>query len=296
VSHLVAPRDHKVQKARVAHITKGYATGGAVNAGTAPKTDPNKPVAPKVRATAAVEGGLAGRRADRPARKDGGRVGKATTVNVVVNAKPEEPSMAMMPPPAPPMPPPGPPPGPPMPPPGGMGGPPPGLGGAPPPGLPMRKRGGRVKSGPAWDAGIKEGTKVQHSPGKSDLKDLGRGKPITYAKGGRIQPLTPRVADALSRAARNAGSDEETVRIQRVAKDRYGAEQPRATGGKVEQPDTSAAGRAAATSAAQDLAGRARGGKVFSDGRAGKQMGPNLPGGAGGGEARLAKETRAKRK
>jgi hypothetical protein len=215
MSHLVAPRDHKVQKSRVAHITKGYATGGAVNCGTAPKRDPNKPVAPKVRATAAVEGAAAKKRADRPARANGGKVnGKATTVNVVVNAKPEEPSMMMAPPP-PPMPPPGPPPGPPMaPPPGGpMAGPPPGL----PPGPPMRKSGGRVKSGPAWEEGKRNGTKVQHSPGKNDLKEMGRGKPITYAKGG----------------------------------------------------------------------------KVFSDGRAGKQMGPKMDAGSGSGEGRLDKAKRA---
>lgn len=225
---LVAPRDHKVQKSRVAQITKNcYAVGGAVNCGTAPLHDPNKPVAPKVRATAAVEGSVAKRRADKPHRAAGGKVGKSTTVNVVVNAKPEEPPMAMMPPPAPPMPPPAPPPGPPMPPPGGpMGGPPPGMG---PPGLPpMRKAGGRVKSGPAWDDGLRNGTKVQHSPGKNDTDDM-------------------------KRPGMKPGKRTEVVTY-------------------------------------------ASGGKVFSDGSAGKQMGPDMTGGAGGAKGRLELSARAKRK
>jgi hypothetical protein len=33
---------------------------------------------------------------------------------------------------------------------------------------------------------MKSKTPVQHSPGKNDTKDIGRGKPITYATGGRI--------------------------------------------------------------------------------------------------------------
>ena len=40
-------------------------------------------------------------------------------------------------------------------------------------------RGGSVKSGPAYEEGLRAGTQVQHSPGKNDLKDIGRGKPIT---------------------------------------------------------------------------------------------------------------------
>lgn len=187
---LVAPRDHKLQKSRVASIIKGYAMGGSVNNQTAPITDPNPPVAPKVRATATVEGKSAKHRADRPRRAAGGAVGKATTVNVVVNAKPEEKPEMMMPPPPPPMPPPGPPPGPPMPPPGGMGGPPPGMGG-----MPMRKAGGRVKglkSGPAWAEGLKNGTQVSHDIAKVDTDDLKRPgmkmnpKVVTYAKGGAV--------------------------------------------------------------------------------------------------------------
>jgi hypothetical protein len=37
-----------------------------------------------------------------------------------------------------------------------------------------------LKSGPAWAEGLRNRTPVQHSPGKNDLDQLGRGKPITY--------------------------------------------------------------------------------------------------------------------
>ena len=130
----------------------------------------------------------------------GGRVrhGK-TNVNVIVgHGAPPMPGPAagvgagppmMAPPPRPPMPPPmaGPPPG-------GM--PPPGAGPMPPPGMmPPRKTGGRVVkrasggavSGPAWKEGLRSGTQVQHSDGKNDGKNLGRGKPITYKTGGAVE-------------------------------------------------------------------------------------------------------------
>jgi hypothetical protein len=38
----------------------------------------------------------------------------------------------------------------------------------------------RLKSGPAWEEGLGNGTQVSHRPGKNDLKQLGRGRPITY--------------------------------------------------------------------------------------------------------------------
>jgi hypothetical protein len=155
-------------------------------------------------------------------RADGGRVKKGkTNVTVIVNpgggagqASPVQPAPPVA---AIPAPPPGPPPGlpPGMPPPGlgGAGlGPPPGLGGPPPPprpGMPpvlppgLRKRGGRVTagqkgvrgqgpgdtSGPATEVfreGVAAGTPVQHTDGKTDGKDIGRPKPITYARGGSI--------------------------------------------------------------------------------------------------------------
>ena len=63
-----------------------------------------------------------------------------------------------------------------------------------PPGMPPRHAGGRayakggaVKPGAGWTESERTKTQVQHAPGKNDTKDLGRGKPITYATGGAIE-------------------------------------------------------------------------------------------------------------
>jgi hypothetical protein len=153
-------------------------------------------------------------------RAAGGRAGKGkgkTVVNVIVakggaqdaGAMPQGmPPMAAMPrpaipPPRPAMPPPGPPPGV-----GGLGGPPgmappmlpggpsPGLGGAPPPIMPPRAKGGRIgvrnqgpgdrmpKQPPGWRSGERHKTPPQHTDGKIDTGDMGRGRPVTYARGG----------------------------------------------------------------------------------------------------------------
>jgi len=87
----------------------------------------------------------------------------------------------------------------------------------------MRARGGSVKS-----IGMHVGTKIQHSDGKDDLKDMHRGKPVTFKSGGRVRSFYAR-------------------------------------GGKVESSD-----------------------KVSPASK--------LPGGGGGGEARLAKAHRAERR
>ena len=47
--------------------------------------------------------------------------------------------------------------------------------------------GGKVADGAAWKEGLRNGTKISHSPGKNDQDGLGRGKPITYAKGGPVE-------------------------------------------------------------------------------------------------------------
>lgn len=143
-------RQSKVEHSRVGVLTKSYATGGAV-----------------------VE------------RARGGRT-KGTNVNVIISPSASPPNAGMAPPMA------GPPPMPPRPP---MAPPGAGIGPAPPmmpPGGP-RSSGGRTYAtggavlGPAWKEGRKAGTQVQHAPGKNDGKDLGRGKPITYATGGAVE-------------------------------------------------------------------------------------------------------------
>lgn len=93
-----------------------------------------------------------------------------------------------------------------------------------------RARGGQVHKphgSPVFNESVREGTQVQHDPGKNDLKDMGRGKPVTFKSGGRVRSFYAR-------------------------------------GGKVEASD-----------------------KV--------EAASKLPGGSGGGKARLAKEHRAER-
>jgi hypothetical protein len=149
-------RQNKVQNARAGTMTKAY--------------DDNL-----------IEGAYAANRADRPMRAAGGKVSKkggTTIVNVITGGDktPAPPPMPMPPPGAmPPAPPPGAAPGP-------MAGgpPPPGLAGAggPPPGMPMRARGGGVKS-----IGMKVGTPVQHDPGKKPADH----RTVTFkAKGGVV--------------------------------------------------------------------------------------------------------------
>lgn len=57
-----------------------------------------------------------------------------------------------------------------------------------PPGLPMRASGGKVKA-PAYEEWQRKHP-VEHMPGKMDGKDIGRGKPITYGKGGKVKRAT----------------------------------------------------------------------------------------------------------
>jgi hypothetical protein len=216
-------RQTKHEHDRVGHITRDYARGGGVHGDEAEDRklfgemlrDHDKKKHKRARSGSvaqrdaqAVEGGAAKERMDRPGRARGGRSPKkgGHVTNVIVapqghamGGPPMAPGLggagaAMMPPPRP-MPPPGPPMGAPGMPPGGM--PPPGMppGGMPPPGMPPRRAGGRtyargggVKSGPAFESSIRAGTQVQHNEsGKTDQKDVGRGKPVTYATGGPVE-------------------------------------------------------------------------------------------------------------
>lgn len=73
----------------------------------------------------------------------------------------------------------------------GPGGMPPGM---PPPGL--RKRGGRVGAGPGWSESEKHKTPVQHTDGKDDGADIGRGPVITKRRGGGVKGVSVAVAPA----------------------------------------------------------------------------------------------------
>lgn len=225
-----AHRENHVERERVSHIAKGHvhrASGGRVH----PDEKEDRKLVKKMLAEhdREAEGKKSKHRRDRVARAKGGRVGKkgkgATHVNVIVGGQ-------HAPPPAPPMmgPPPAPPvaAAPPAPPPGGM----PGLGG-PPPGMgpmrargglieaPRRARGGGVKDGPAWKEGLKSGTHVQHSDAKSvDIKNMNRGKPITYASGGKVE--APQGVESASKLPGGSGGGE-----GRIAKARkYGFGKP----------------------------------------------------------------------
>ncbi len=265
-------RQSKVERSRVGALTKGYASGGAVNGPADALGRTAKALA--TGGSVSMAGKAPKARLDRPGRASGGRTnGKGATVNVIVSpgaGNTPNPLMAAgMPPPPPigmPAPPPGPPPIPPGLPPGG---PPPGMGMGPPPGIRSQggrayAKGGAVTSGPAWAEGKAAGTKVTHGPGKNDGKDLGRGKPITYASGGPVKGKPePKEKPPLkvSPQAPSTPFDEEY--------DRRGYARPRedydrAHGGPVEAP-----------------AGK-------------KGMGPKFGGGGRGGTARLQKAARAK--
>ena len=43
-----------------------------------------------------------------------------------------------------------------------------------------KTRGSKLKSGPAWEEGVRNGTQVQHAAGKKICASSGRGRPITY--------------------------------------------------------------------------------------------------------------------
>ncbi len=152
-----------------------------------------------------------------------------------------------------------------MPPPGAM---PPG-GAMPPrpmmpaPGMPMRARGGRIKDGPAFQEGLRAGTQVSHTDGKSDGKNIGRGRVVTFKTGGGV------------------------IRPFRAGGGGVGQTSGTAGPGLPYKPTY----KRTKEPLAPDVEGRAAGGKIESP----KGVAPatKLPGGSGGGEARLVKERRA---
>lgn len=210
-------RQNKVEHSRVGHLTKGYASGGAVN-----RTDDAK-----VRKMSASqerevnpEGGVSPHRADRPMRARGGRAGKKgnskTIVNVITGGDKAAPPPAMgiagpppgaMPPPPmaakPPM----------MPPPG----PGPGM----PPPMPMRAKGGRVNAGTkVFEQSKRSGTAVSHDLGKNDLDSVNRKKVITFSSGGRVRTFeaSDKVAPATKLPGGGGGGEARLAKAHRAAR------------------------------------------------------------------------------
>ena len=181
-------RQHKVERSRVPQITRGYASGGAVTSDVPVDRKSGGRTGKSLQLM--MDGAVAKARCDRPGRAKGGRAPKAgkTNVNVIIaspGGAPNPPAGLAgapgLPPPKPPMPP--------------LAGPPPGVGpGMPPPGMPPRSMGGRayasgggVNSGTAvFNKSRANGTQPGNGGGKNDQKDVGRGKPVTYAKGGPV--------------------------------------------------------------------------------------------------------------
>jgi hypothetical protein len=111
-----------------------------------------------------------------------------------------------------------------LPPPGAV--PPPGLGAAPPPGMPPRAHGGRaykhgggVKSGPGWTESMKarEPYVDKSSDNKDDQKDIGRGRSITYRRGGAVE-ASDAVAPATKLPGGSGGGKGRLAKAKRAAK------------------------------------------------------------------------------
>ena len=284
-------RGHKVERERVSHIAgkhaapKHYARGGSVHEDEA---EDKALIHKEVKGEALKHEGKGARhRGDKAVRrakgghvKHHGKGGGKTSVNVIVAPSGGKPPMPMptggpamgpppmgaAPPPMPPKPPMVPPPGaPPM---AGLGGPP----------MPPHARGGRAyKKGGAVSnekgvgkksladkkgvTGIGERTPIQHSGNKSDTQNIGRGKPVTYAKGGSVESEFTKAENWDAKANKPA-----------AGKAQY------ENGWKAHNRPTAVI--------------RATGGPIYADGREGKQMAPEFGGGGGGGTARKDKAHR----
>lgn len=235
-------RQHHVEKRRAHEMTRGYASGGSVKHSDA--AEDKKLVKSMVKKVALrADGGAVKARADRPARKKGGRVKKSsTTVNVITGGASPVAGLGAAPSPMPPPPmaaaPPPMPPRPPMiAPPGAPG---PGAPGLPPgPMLPPHasggrayKKGGRVgvnAGSPVYEEGVKAGTQVTHDKGKNDLKDMDRKRVITYASGGKVQkraaggPIYSDTAKKGPEFSGGAGGAEARIEKAKRAKTHYKA-------------------------------------------------------------------------
>ena len=298
-------RQTRKEHSRVGHITKGYAKGGAVHEDA--KED-RKLIKKMMKHELHADGGKSKHRADRPHRAKGGKVkGKhnaKTIVNVISGGHPAGGAVPPMP--APPMgvgpaamPPPAMAAKPPMP-----IGPPPGAGGMPPGGpMPMRAKGGKVRrredggrtrlAGDVVDFPIsmKESDAARTSAMRNPPPSRGTAPPplkgpgaaacggrIERAKGGGVKAIGQHVGTKVQhdKGKNDGGSDQNRGRVV-TFNTGGGVRSFRAYGGKCEGQTPT----------------RAKGGRVGRDAVA---PATKLPGGSGGGEARLVKAHRAERR
>ena len=148
---------------------------------------------------------------------------------------------------------------------------------------PMQKaRGGKVTKGTAvFEEGQRNGTPVQHMRGKGDLEQMGRGKQVTFESGGRVRSFyakggsvknhtDPGVSDRL-----HMGNKFKASPMEIRGQDSNTTNDP-----TIGKPN------------------RARGGMCRANGGMADKVASatKLPGGSGGGEARLAKAHREARR
>lgn len=286
-------RASNVSRSRVAELTDGYPGGGVEKPGLSAN-----PVKQRARGGSVMDDEPLARR-----RASGGRTKKATTVvNVITGGAQQPPAAPPMPPPGPPpmaAPPPGLPPGGPPP---GAGGPPPGMrppGLGPPPGMPMRAKGGKVKRD---DGGkVRMAGDVLPIAGERSMGPGNDSRAVEYALGKKSDPkITPMPmsttkswADSKSQSRARGGG------VKSVGMD-VGTPLEHDMG-KTDTNDMKRPGM----KGKPRVVTFATGGGVVSfkaGGRIGRLESPDgvaqatkLPGGGAGGEARLAKASRAAR-
>ena len=130
----------------------------------------------------------------------------------------------------------------------------------------QRKRGGKVDCSQGM-------TPVQHTDNKDDSQNIGRKKPITYAKGGKVDPIKKGGEEMYGWAQHNEAHEGGGPKANNGRK-QYAA------GWKEHEGPTLARAKHQ----------RATGGPIYADGREGVGMGPNLHAGANSGLGRLRKE------
>ena len=282
-----AHRQHHVERARVAHLTKGYAKGGAVK-GDASIGKQALSLHAKEHKALHAEGHESKHRMDRPKRAKGGRVGKKskgngkTIINVITGGHPAGGAPPPMPA-GPPMgiagPPPGAMPAPPMaakPP---MPMPPPGAGG--PPGMPMRAKGGRIHR----ETGGR--SEVGKMPTPAQIVATNRSRPVSSDADAKAAMDT--IAKAVQQPMRAKGG--------RVNQGSPVFEESRRAGTQVQHNDSGKTDLNPSNYPRKKVVTFASGGRVrrfeATDKVAKATM---LPGGSGGGEARLTKAHRAAHK